>query len=135
MDTIAASDEPVNGLEEQSGILDPGLLMEIQAMEQNGMPGLVSKVVGKYIQHASTLMEVLRTAIERGDAEALFHAAHSLKGSSAGVGAVKLADLCATLEAMGRRGEAASVALLRDEITPVYESSCEGPAANWLTNR
>jgi HPt (histidine-containing phosphotransfer) domain-containing protein len=46
----------------------------------------------------------MRTAIEREDWPALSSWAHSLKGSCGSLGAMHMADLCGTLEALGRAG-------------------------------
>jgi HPt (histidine-containing phosphotransfer) domain-containing protein len=47
---------------------------------------------------------MMRAAAEAGDAEALVRPVHSLKSSSANVGASALAEACRSLEADGRTG-------------------------------
>jgi HPt (histidine-containing phosphotransfer) domain-containing protein len=46
----------------------------------------------------------MRRAAAAGDAAAMVRPAHSLKSTSANVGAVALAELCRSLEADGRSG-------------------------------
>lgn len=60
-------------------------------------------------EYPAALVEVRRAA-ESGDANALQHAAHSLKGSIANFGAKTAYDAALRLEKMGRSGEFESTA-------------------------
>jgi|GEM_PF-593110 len=82
--------------------IDPKALDQIRALQREGMPDLVDKVINLYFQETPHLMQAIQDAIARGDAGALKKAAHSLKSSSANLGADALAELCKTLELMGR---------------------------------
>jgi HPt (histidine-containing phosphotransfer) domain-containing protein len=52
-------------------------------------------------------LAAIEAAIERGDAEALYSVAHTLKGASRNLGAVLVGDIAAELERRGRGGSAA----------------------------
>ena len=56
------------------------------------------------------LLQSIREAVARNDAAALRRAAHTLKSSSASLGALVLAALCKDLEAMGRTDRIAEAA-------------------------
>ena len=58
-----------------------------------------------YLSGASRLVEGVLSAAETGDAESLLRAAHTLKSSSANVGATGLSDLCRKIEEKARGGE------------------------------
>jgi len=90
---------------------------------------LVSRVVDKYLSSSAGLMAVLRDAVAVSDPEALRTAAHTLKSSSAQVGAVRLSALCKELEAVGRSGSMEGAAALADEIAGELETICERLAA------
>ena len=60
------------------------------------------KIIGCYLDSAPTLLQRVRDAVAAGDGEALHQAAHSLKSSSANLGATQLAALCRELEQGGR---------------------------------
>ena len=79
--------------------LDPQPLAELKAL---GNPGILGKVIQRYTDHSPQLLRTLREAITADDAKAVQNAAHSLKSSSANVGATELAALSAQLEMMGR---------------------------------
>jgi HPt (histidine-containing phosphotransfer) domain-containing protein len=79
-------------------VIDEHALNRIRAVQ----PELVEKVINIYSKDAPQLMTAISDAIAQSDPEALKKAAHTLKSSSANVGAVTLAELCKTLEMMGR---------------------------------
>lgn len=80
------------------GALDPAPLDRLRAMGPQLGRDLVAEVVGAYAGQAETHLHALRTALADVADTALARAAHTLKGSSATVGASNLAALCAQLE-------------------------------------
>lgn len=85
-----------------NSIIDQDVLDKIRTLERNGAPNLVSRLVGLYLKGTPPLIEQMRKACAEGDAAALRMAAHTLKSSSANVGAMKLHDLCKDLEDRAR---------------------------------
>ena len=65
---------------------------------------ILRKVVDLYLASTPMLLQTMREAESGGDAEKLKVAAHSFKSSSANLGALRLADVCTELEALGRGG-------------------------------
>jgi CheY-like chemotaxis protein len=82
--------------------IDHRALASIAALQRPGAPPILPKVISSYFQSSSELMAKLRQAVEKGDAEATRQAAHSLKSSSANLGAKQLASLSKELEDAGR---------------------------------
>jgi HPt (histidine-containing phosphotransfer) domain-containing protein len=64
----------------------------------------VDDLVDTYLEDGAAHVEGLRAAAAADDAAAIVRPAHTLKSSSATVGALRLADLCRQLEADGRAG-------------------------------
>ena len=62
--------------------------------------------VDQYVDHAACRLAELRDAAERADAPALKALAHSLKGTSATMGASRVAAACAAVEEAAARGQA-----------------------------
>ncbi|MFO1372330.1 MAG: Hpt domain-containing protein [Candidatus Competibacteraceae bacterium] len=62
----------------------------------------------------------MRDAVPAGDSESLRQAAHSLKSSSANLGATQLAALCKELEQRGRERRLDGVAALLQEVDSNY---------------
>ncbi|HEX7523001.1 MAG TPA: response regulator [Candidatus Deferrimicrobium sp.] len=85
--------------------IDQTVLDGIRELEGDGNKGFLERVINLYLSGASRLVEGVLSAAETGDAESLLRAAHTLKSSSANVGATGLSDLCRKIEEKARRGE------------------------------
>jgi two-component system sensor histidine kinase/response regulator len=96
--------------------LDQNALRQIRSLRQPGGPDLLKRIVDLYISNSRTLIDSLRAAIIRNDATGVLQAAHSLKSSSANVGATVLTQLCGTLETSARLGKLAAGWALHDQI-------------------
>ena len=82
------------------------------------MAGLITV----YLRSAPKLLQAMRAATDSGDAEALARAAHTLKSSSATMGAMALASLCKQLEAVARTGTITDADSQVLQIEEMYES-------------
>ena len=69
-----------------------------------GDAGFLSELVEAYFASSPGLFANMRQAVASGEAPALQRAAHSLKGGSAGFGALRFAAQCKELEEMGKAG-------------------------------
>ncbi len=67
--------------------------------------GMQERLARVYLTHAPRSMEQLVAAAEAGDVAGMKFAAHSLKSSSANVGANELSALCKELEAVSKAGD------------------------------
>lgn len=85
-------------------MLDLTTLEGIRELERLGSEGLLQRVVGLYLQDSAGQLRSLRDAIERRDAEQAQRIAHSLKSSSASVGALDLAEQMKHIEHTARTG-------------------------------
>jgi HPt (histidine-containing phosphotransfer) domain-containing protein len=87
----------------QEACIDQGVLDKIRMLERGGAVGLLARVVELYLRGTPSLIEQMKQAIGIDDQEALRVAAHTLKSSSANVGAMKLHGLCKELESQARQ--------------------------------
>jgi len=78
--------------------VDPSVLRGLGEALDDVDGQIVRELVALYHAQAADLAADITEAARRGDATTLAFAAHSLKGSSANVGARRLADMCAALE-------------------------------------
>jgi HPt (histidine-containing phosphotransfer) domain-containing protein len=74
-----------------------------------------------YLQASPGLIEQLRGQITSGDAAAVQHAAHTLKGSSRAIGAEPMGAVCETLEHQARDGNLSGAEQRVEEIERRYE--------------
>ncbi|TSD75952.1 Hpt domain-containing protein [Pseudomonas sp. KBS0710] len=102
--------------------LDPDVLMGLQEVMESEYP----KLLDTFLDDSQKRIDALRKS--RGDAKALGRIAHSFKGSSGNLGAVRLAQLCQRLEAESVE-LTADLGALVDQIDhefalvrPLYES-------------
>jgi TMAO reductase system sensor TorS len=106
-----------------SGIdtVDENVLESIRTLQREGNSDLLNRVIEAYLKEATRLLQALREAVERADGEALRKAAHSLRSSSANVGAQRLSSLCKELETMGKEKSIQEAALLLSKMILEYE--------------
>jgi HPt (histidine-containing phosphotransfer) domain-containing protein len=81
----------------------------------------LTELIEIYLEESPTLLQALNTAIVQSDATAIKQAAHTLKSSSASLGAIRFSQLCQELEMMGSDGATAQVRELLVDIESEYE--------------
>jgi HPt (histidine-containing phosphotransfer) domain-containing protein len=79
-------------------------------------PQFFSDLVKRYAADSEKYLNKLHVAIQESDSEALGEQAHALKGSSRTVGAVRVGEICAELEAIGKGGTVEGAAALMPEL-------------------
>jgi PAS domain S-box-containing protein len=82
--------------------IDMATISRIREMEQRGADRLLERLVKTYLTTAAKLIVDAERALEKGDADALRQAAHTLKSSSANLGAIELSRHFAALELHAR---------------------------------
>jgi len=82
--------------------LDRSVLDSLRELQDDGDPDIVAEVGGLFLEHSPKKVAAILQAVDRGDANGLRTAAHSLKSSSAYVGAMRLSEMSRELEMMGR---------------------------------
>jgi two-component system sensor histidine kinase/response regulator len=75
-------------------LLDPAPLAAIRERQRRTAANLLNPLILRYQEESAHLLRTLRTALEQGKAEGVYQAAHSLRSSSATLGACSLATLC-----------------------------------------
>ena len=99
--TTAAGDAGAPG----STVLAEASLADLRALDPGGQARLVHRVLGTYQGSLGRLVEQLRTARDAGAWDQTARVAHTLKSSSASIGALALSALCADIERHVREGQ------------------------------
>jgi HPt (histidine-containing phosphotransfer) domain-containing protein len=86
-----------------SPVLDASVLAELSA-SVGGDRAFVTDLIDAYLTDGAQQVEQVEAAVAAGDPEALVRPAHTLKSSSATVGATRLAAIARELEFAGREG-------------------------------
>ncbi len=84
-------------------MLNANVLQTIKFLQQPDKPDLLRQVVEIFLKETPQLIEVLEAAAAAGDFDVLHSNAHSLKSSSAHIGAESLSMFAKELETRGRR--------------------------------
>jgi HPt (histidine-containing phosphotransfer) domain-containing protein len=84
-------------------VLDAQALAGLRALDPAGENRLMERVAKAFESSTNKMLPQLRDALGTRDLSIVRHVAHTLKSSSASVGALKLSRLCAEIEAMIRQ--------------------------------
>ncbi len=84
-------------------------------------PEVLRRLVEIFVEQTPTLVGLIATAMHEHDPEALWPAAHRLKGSCRAVGAVVMAECCEELERRGRAGRITGSETLVGRLQAAYE--------------
>ncbi|MBL9079787.1 MAG: response regulator [Planctomycetes bacterium] len=110
--------------------LDREALARLERMQQLGRAGFVDRLLERWLADTARLVEAVRRGIEAGDRSAVGVAAHTLKSSSANVGATALAEACRELERGARDvAEWSRVAAMLPELQRRAEGAAAAVAA------
>ena len=86
-------------------VLDDAVLAELRE-STGGDDDFVRELVDAYVSEATGYLEAMTVAAAAEDADAMVRPAHTLKSSSATLGAMRLAGISRTLEESARSGRA-----------------------------
>ncbi|MFQ5544043.1 MAG: response regulator [Nitrospiria bacterium] len=103
------------------GPIDREALAKISQLQRTGGENIVRKVIKLYLTSSSKLVQEIQDAISRNEEKALKEAAHSLKSSSATLGATRLSNLCRDLEYLDWEKKSTSVMNLMDQTEESYK--------------
>jgi two-component system, sensor histidine kinase and response regulator len=96
-------------------------VLDLSVLESRGgvrkeEPDQLARIVGMFLEDVPTRIEVLRRAVQAGDAQKVEEVAHLLKGGSGYMGAVRMVKICAELEELGASGELSGAMRLLDAL-------------------
>jgi len=101
-------------------VLDRKVLDALRKLRRPGRPDVLEKVLRAFLSASPELLAAMSGALSRDDALAIHRAAHSLKSSSANVGALKLSAYCKELEALGRANTLTSASAVLESLKAEY---------------
>jgi HPt (histidine-containing phosphotransfer) domain-containing protein len=93
----------------------------IDAMRRT-RPELFARLLEAYVAHAPGTVDDVIGAVQQGNVEALKIASHSLKSSSANVGARRLSELARQLELLARSDDLSAATVLAEELAAEFAS-------------
>ncbi|MEM5786894.1 MAG: response regulator [Syntrophobacteraceae bacterium] len=100
--------------------IDPSVLDNLGSAFGSNSPNILSMVANLYFSNSPTLLEELRVAMNKTDIRGIGEAAHTLRSTSANLGANVLADLCRRVEERSRQGITGNMEELIQQIETEY---------------
>ena len=96
----------------------------ITALQRPGKPNLLHKTISLYLTSAQAQVDGLRQALQEKNHQAMIVPAHTLKSSSALLGATRLAELAGQIESACRDGRGTQAAALIPSLEHEYQQVC-----------
>ena len=111
--------------DDKDPILIADKLDEIAGMDPGGENGLVNSIVDLFFQRTPELIDLMTEAVAEKNTEDLFQAAHSLKSSSATLGAIRLQSLAKNIEQHSRDGNLEEATIYTKRISRAYDQAVQ----------
>ena len=97
-------------------VLDEEALQRLRELDPGGRNRLLERVLRAFEASIVRLGPQLSEARQRNDMQGIRHVVHTLKSSSASIGALRLSRLCAEIEAAVRQEAPEGLAALLDDV-------------------
>ena len=101
---------------------EPAIDTHVIAPIKKSRPDLLARLIKTYLEYAPTALRELSAAHEQGDIDSVARLSHSLKSSSANLGAMALSRHCRDLESAAKAGNAGEIAALVAAVTGAFET-------------
>ncbi|AFY81764.1 PAS domain S-box protein [Oscillatoria acuminata] len=121
-DHLFGSNPPPPQNREGEAVLDRQILDSLRDMAGPKAAAMLSLIIGNYLEDAPEKLQEMQEAVAQGNPEGLRQAAHSMRSSSANLGALTLANLFKELENLGRAGTTTNAQTLLNQVEKEYEN-------------
>ena len=96
--------------------IDRNMIRSIQSISGDDSTTLLNELIELFLSSTPQRIQEMELGLQLQDPVKLYRPAHSLKGSSGQMGAVRLQQICGSLEALGKAGTLNGVAALIEEL-------------------
>ncbi|KAF0806757.1 two-component hybrid sensor and regulator [Alcanivorax xiamenensis] len=100
--------------------VDLAVIQELKEVMGADFPRLVMS----FVKDGEQRLRAIQDGLAATDTEVVRQQAHSFKGSSGNLGAVRVSALCLEMESAARDGDVAMAASLLDPLKEAFESVC-----------
>jgi len=101
-------------------LIDAQVVQELREVMEDGFQGLVQT----YLDNTPQLLQELDQAASRSQVDALVIPAHSLKSSSANLGAIRLSELARRVETAAREGRLEDALAAQQQVRETFAATC-----------
>lgn len=106
-----------------SPLLDAESIENLRALGEPGDDSFLKEIIGIYLTDTPQRLEDLRRSHAAGDQQAFVRAAHTIKGSSANVGAAAVRALAEHLEHVAKTGPIAPLGEAIPELAAAFDAT------------
>ncbi len=121
---VAVAGETVGEVVLEVSPVDYAVLNKLRDLQEEGEPDILTDLITLYMSDARNKLASLGTAVTEQDATALQRTAHTLKGSSANLGAQGMVQLCAEMEKVGHSEHFVDAPDLLARLEREFEAVC-----------
>lgn len=111
--------------EQAASSLDGQALARVREMQREGQPDILTKLIDLYLSTSPALIVDLESGMQSKNARMIEHSAHTLKSSSANLGALQFAELCAEVEVNAREGHLDNIDSQCRRVIEEFSQVCE----------
>ena len=98
-------------------VIDPETLDNLISMTDQAF---LAELIDAYVEESPGLLQEMKNSLAQGDAEGFRRAAHSLKSSSASLGALNFSEFASQMEALGRAQDLEAAEAKMDQFKSEY---------------
>jgi len=99
------------------------VILELRQLEMPGQPSIIRELVTVFIQTTTERLGVLNNSISNKNFDLLKRTAHTLKSSSATLGAEKMSQICLQIESSSTSGNLEAVSGLLNHLLREFETA------------
>jgi HPt (histidine-containing phosphotransfer) domain-containing protein len=86
--------------EKNEDVLDPEIVAGLRMLAEAASPDLLGKLQASFARDTPLRLRSLRAAVAAGDGDAVAFNVHTLKGSAANLGAIRMVATCREIEGL-----------------------------------
>ncbi len=117
---------------DQIPVLDRAVLAELRE-SVGGDEEFIVDLAATYVAEGGDHIAQMQVAASAGDAAAIVRPAHTLKSSSAALGAMRLSEIARGIEMAGRAGDSAGLVQLVADARATWDETLRDMATEGLT--
>ncbi|MFP4123667.1 PAS domain S-box protein [Coleofasciculus sp.] len=115
------TEEPPKPTAQVESVLDPQVLQTFHEMMGESATQMLSQLIDIYLEDTPAMLETLKISLQENNLVSLQRTAHTLKSSSAALGAIKFSQLCQDLENLSKSQLMTGVYELVAQIESEYQ--------------
>ncbi len=115
--SVPTSPAVSSSVSDMQSVLDNSALDRLRELDPSGQNKLMQRVIAAFETSVARMLPQVRQASQNNDRDGMRHVAHTLKSSSASIGALRLSKMCGELETIIRTQQ-------EDDTAPHVVSIC-----------